>query len=77
MTILETKQPMTAYLVTKIHEECNAPLQFTGDMFATNPPKYKHVCMKCGERFNFGSSYPTIQYAPVLGANSNSPIAPG
>lgn len=76
----ESKLPAQAYIVNKLCPEDGVPLQFTGEVGTgvkyPDVPRYKHVCQKCALNFWLSTTYPTVRYAPILGANANGPIAP-
>lgn len=69
----EVIQAVQAYMVHMYHndEECKGLLEFTGESYPVNPPSYRHRCQKCGMFKNFKTIYPTVRYAPIIGANSN------
>lgn len=42
--------------------DCGNPLEFTGRMLLTSPPKYVYECNVCKERCRLDEVYPRIEY---------------
>ena len=57
----ERKTEVKAYLV-KAYCDCGGEFKPTGVTLMINPPRYPHVCEKCGAKETFNSRYPEIQY---------------
>lgn len=80
----EKMEPLQVVGVRKIHDECGRELVFINQTIIASSAEaalYVHACPACNKEFHLETTYPTVKYAPILGANSNSnidrPIAPG
>ena len=54
--------PVEVQAVTQIHDKCGGEYFPSGEMLLTDPPKFPHVCNKCGNVQNFNEKSPTIEY---------------
>lgn len=44
-------------------DKCNGEMKYTdGNILLSNPPKYKHNCLKCGNEELLRDKYPTIRW---------------
>jgi DNA-directed RNA polymerase subunit M/transcription elongation factor TFIIS len=57
------KQPIEVKLFC---DECGEEMQYSeGNMLLSYPPKYLHICTKCGYKFHSTIIYPYIKYEDV------------
>lgn len=50
-----------------VHADCKCGGEFkaTGEALMCNPPKYVHICSKCGDHMNSRECYPQTRLVPV------------
>ena len=58
------KTPVQSIMVTAKCEKCDTLLVYNNSsgILATYPPKYSHICPKCGEVYLLDAIYPKIEY---------------
>lgn len=62
----ETFAPITPLLVNYGCDKCGTNMVPAGQAYLTNPPRYPHICPKCGARDTFSETYPVIRwYSPA------------
>lgn len=52
----------------KVHlycDKCGTEMEHTGSVYLTYPPRYPHVCPKCGHQETCNKKYPCIEYVEV------------
>lgn len=54
-------------IVIKVHYKCEKcdegyMFPFGSNVYMTSPPKYPHICDKCGYQQDFNKIYPSIEY---------------
>lgn len=60
----EVRQQARTFIVRYLCDECGTgEMKFTGSVFMTNPPKYKHEC-RCGAAKTLDRSYPDTETLP-------------
>ena len=62
---MKRETEVKAFEVKQYCDACGEELTFTGQRLLSNPPKYVHICNKCGKSFTFSQSYPCIEYKKV------------
>lgn len=45
--------------------ECGGEFKATGEALLSYPPKYVHICNKCGDYINSRDKYPVTRMVPV------------
>lgn len=61
----ETFAQVTPLLVNYGCEKCGTWMVPSGQTYMTNPPRYPHICPKCGFRATLTESYPVVRwYSP-------------
>lgn len=49
--------------IRQLCDECLGEMKYEdGNMFLSNPPKFKHTCEKCGHVELFDAKYPTVRW---------------
>ena len=48
---MKRETEVKAFEVKQYCDACGEELTFTGQRLLSNPPKYVHICNKCGKRF--------------------------
>lgn len=62
----ETKTKIQPFQIDYVCNECGeGRMRPTGLALLSHPPKYPHVCDKCGKERIFRESYPKIVYEEV------------
>jgi len=46
--------------------ECGGEFKTTGEAYMCNPPKYVHICNKCGDWMTSRDKYPVTRMVPTL-----------
>lgn len=60
---MEKHTEMKVIRVNKFCDECkDEELKHTGMVQMTNPVKYPHTCLRCGNEYVFNDRYPKIEY---------------
>ena len=49
--------------IRRLCDKCNGEMRYTdGTVLVSNPQKYKHNCINCGNEEFFEEKYPTIRW---------------
>ena len=60
---MEKEVIIETYGVVYICDKCEiGEMEQTGEWHMTNPPRYEHKCLKCGNKGYFKSKYPEVRY---------------
>lgn len=60
--MFEKKEKIQTYMV-RMMCDCGGELKSDGTVYPTEPPRYKHICDKCGKvEIIWNNCYPTIGY---------------
>jgi ribosomal protein S27AE len=64
MGVIKSKE-VKVYRDSLYCEECGEEMKFTGRTCLSHPPKYPHICPKCGKSIFMREKYPTIRYEEI------------
>ena len=56
------KQEVKTFVLNLICDECGGEMVFKGDGVLTYPPKFPHICTKCGKEVITDKIYPATEY---------------
>ena len=73
----EIRREMKVYQVDMQCPDCGeGMMKFNGLKLLTNPPKYQHICDKCGFCEDYPVQYPTITYVAAEDSTWRADISP-
>ncbi len=55
-----TRKEMVSYREEITHKNCGGVLEAGKTVLTSKPPKYPHICKKCGERVVLWERYPRL-----------------
>lgn len=61
----EQRRPVQVVRVSYACDKCGGEVQADGTCLTSNPAKYLHCCLQCGERYTFTIVYPTVAYIDI------------
>ena len=61
----ETVTKVEPAIITYLCDECGTEVEFTGNVYPVDPPKYQYDCPDCGETYRLEREYPVIVYEGV------------
>lgn len=57
------REPISTYVDKLMCEKCGTEMKQKGNVcYTTDPPKFAHVCEKCGETIITHERYPAIRF---------------
>lgn len=63
--MIETEE-VRVFKDTLICDYCGTEMEFSGLVLTLCPPKFEHICPKCGKKVNPREKYPLIRYVPLI-----------